>query len=168
MTGDVYYHVFEAGGGFMAALADPRGLRRLILPQVSAAAARAALAAPPGARAAPSRFEALTAALERYFKGEEPVDLDLTLNIEAGTPFQRRVWKTLRDIPYGETWNYGRVAALVSRPGGARAVGQAVGRNPLPILVPCHRVVGASGLGGFSGGLEMKRRLLALEAGARR
>lgn len=81
-----------------------------------------------------------------------------------GTPFQQRVWRALLDIPYGETRTYGEVAASLGRPTAARAVGLANGRNPIPIIIPCHRVIGADGsLTGFGGGLALKRRLLALE-----
>lgn len=81
-----------------------------------------------------------------------------------GTHFQCEVWKALFGIPYGETRTYGEIARAVGRPGAARAVGAAAGRNPLPVIVPCHRLIAAGGaLGGFSGGLELKRKLLALE-----
>ncbi len=81
-----------------------------------------------------------------------------------GTPFQRSVWEALRTIPYGETRTYGQIAALIGHPRAARAVGMANHRNPLCLVVPCHRVVGAGGgLTGYAGGLEIKRRLLALE-----
>lgn len=82
----------------------------------------------------------------------------------SGTPFQKKVWEALCGIPYGETRSYGEIAKLVGSPKGARAVGMACGRNPIMILVPCHRVVGSSGkLVGFGGGLPMKEHLLALE-----
>lgn len=82
----------------------------------------------------------------------------------SGTPFQEKVWEALRGIPYGETRSYGEIAAQAGSPGGARAVGAACGRNPIMILVPCHRVVGSGGkLVGFGGGLPMKEYLLALE-----
>lgn len=88
------------------------------------------------------------------------VPLDL-----LGTPFQCAVWQALRDIPYGETWTYGELAQRLGRPRAVRAVGSANGANPVPILVPCHRVVAAGAkLGGYSGGLDIKRRLLALES----
>ena len=83
----------------------------------------------------------------------------------AGTDFQRTVWRALQRIPYGETRTYGEIAEAVGRPGAARAVGTANHRNPVPIIIPCHRVVGANGqLCGFGGGLDVKRRLLELEA----
>ena len=84
--------------------------------------------------------------------------------ISAGTSFQRRVWAALTDIPYGEVTTYGELAARLGVPGGARAVGLANGRNPVSILVPCHRVLGASGdLTGYGGGMDRKRLLLDLE-----
>ena len=83
----------------------------------------------------------------------------------AGTDFQRTVWRALQRIPYGETRTYGEIAEAAGRPGAARAVGTANHRNPLPIIIPCHRVVGANGqLCGFGGGLDVKRQLLELEA----
>ncbi len=85
----------------------------------------------------------------------------------SGTPFQLAVWEVLRRIPYGETVPYGEVAARLGRPGAARAVGRATARNPLPVVVPCHRVIGSDGaLTGYAGGLGVKRTLLALEAGS--
>jgi methylated-DNA-[protein]-cysteine S-methyltransferase len=86
-----------------------------------------------------------------------------------GTVFQRRVWEALGQIPHGDTHTYAALARAIGRPTASRAVGAANGRNPLPIFIPCHRVVGAGGaLTGFSGGLEIKRRLLALEAAHQR
>jgi O-6-methylguanine DNA methyltransferase len=83
-----------------------------------------------------------------------------------GTPFQLRVWAALDDIPFGETISYGELARRVGAPGAARAVGLANGRNPVPIVVPCHRVIGANGtLTGYGGGLDRKRWLLGLESG---
>ncbi|GGP38122.1 methylated-DNA--[protein]-cysteine S-methyltransferase [Streptomyces abikoensis] len=100
--------------------------------------------------------------LTAYFAGER-TGFDLPLRLE-GTPFQRRVWEELRRIPYGRTVSYGELAERLGAPGAARAVGLANGKNPVGIIVPCHRVVGASGdLTGYGGGLERKRRLLAHE-----
>jgi methylated-DNA-[protein]-cysteine S-methyltransferase len=101
------------------------------------------------------------AQLQEYARGERR-DFDLELDLE-GTEFELRVWNALRAIPWGRTRTYGEIAQALGEPGSARAVGRANGRNPLPILVPCHRVVSGQGLGGFSGGLEWKQRLLALE-----
>ena len=100
--------------------------------------------------------------LQAYFTGELRA-FDLPLKME-GTPFQRSVWRALQDIPYGETISYGELARRVGTPKGARAVGLANGSNPIPIVVPCHRVIGADGrLTGFGGGLKTKEMLLSLE-----
>ena len=100
-----------------------------------------------------------------YFGGERRA-FDLPLDL-AGTPFQRRAWLALAAVPYGTTRSYGEQARLLGAPGAARAVGAANGRNPLPIVLPCHRLVGADGsLTGYGGGLEIKRALLDLEAGS--
>lgn len=100
--------------------------------------------------------------LRAYFAGElTEFDLDLE---PVGTEFQRRVWTALRTIPYGETRSYGQIAEQIGSPGASRAVGLANGRNPIGIIVPCHRVIGSSGgLTGYGGGLDRKRALLALE-----
>jgi methylated-DNA-[protein]-cysteine S-methyltransferase len=100
--------------------------------------------------------------LEEYFAGARR-DFDLPMRF-AGTDFQRLVWKHLTDIRYGETLSYGELARRIGNPNASRAVGLANGRNPIPILVPCHRVIGADGsLTGYGGGLERKRWLLAHE-----
>lgn len=100
--------------------------------------------------------------LNEYFSGDRR-EFDLPLRPE-GTDFQRRVWSALLQIPYGETWSYLQLAQFVGSPRGSRAVGLANGRNPIPIVVPCHRVVGSNGsLTGYGGGMERKRILLALE-----
>ncbi|EGX55645.1 methylated-DNA-protein-cysteine methyltransferase [Streptomyces zinciresistens K42] len=102
--------------------------------------------------------------LESYFAGQlKEFTLELRL---AGTPFQRSVWERLRAIPYGETRSYGQLADALGNSGASRAVGLANGRNPIGIIVPCHRVVGAGGgLTGYGGGLERKQRLLDFESG---
>ena len=110
--------------------------------------------------------ESLTRPLRDYLAGDlgalDAIDPEL-----GGTPFQRRVWAALREIPPGETRSYGALAARLGRPGASRAVGLANARNPVAIVVPCHRVVGADGsLTGYAGGLERKRWLLAHEAAA--
>lgn len=103
--------------------------------------------------------------LEAYF-ARELTHFDLPLHLE-GTPFQRRVWDRLRHIPYGETRTYGELADELGNRGASRAVGLANGKNPIGIIVPCHRVIGSSGsLVGYGGGLERKQRLLAFELGA--
>lgn len=110
----------------------------------------------------PAPVEAAVGQLEEYFRGRRR-DFDLPLRLE-GTPFQRAVWTFLLTIPYGRAYTYKEVAEAVGKPSAARAVGGAVGKNPISIVVPCHRVVAASGrLGGYGGGLDVKRFLLQLE-----
>jgi methylated-DNA-[protein]-cysteine S-methyltransferase len=107
---------------------------------------------------------ALREQLTDYFAGElTRFDVPLTMH---GTPFQRRVWLALQEIPYGSTWSYGQLADHIGQPGASRAVGLANGRNPIGIVVPCHRVGGSTGkLVGYGGGLARKRLLLELESG---
>jgi methylated-DNA-[protein]-cysteine S-methyltransferase len=106
----------------------------------------------------------ISAQLEAYFKGSlKTFDLPLDPLLPEG--FSRRAVLALADIPYGATWSYGQLATHIGKPSAARAVGGAMGRNPLPLLLPCHRVVASGGgIGGFTGGLAIKRALLALEA----
>ncbi|WP_030900513.1 methylated-DNA--[protein]-cysteine S-methyltransferase [Streptomyces sp. NRRL F-5126] len=108
-------------------------------------------------------FPDVIAQLDAYFRGELR-EFDLPLHM-AGTEFQRLVWGALLTIPYGETRSYGDLAQAIGRPGASRAVGLANGKNPISIVVPCHRVIGADGsLTGYGGGLANKQRLLALES----
>jgi methylated-DNA-[protein]-cysteine S-methyltransferase len=105
--------------------------------------------------------------LRHYFAGA-PTGFDLPVSVNRGTDFEQAVWKALAAIPYGEMRTYGQIAADVGEPDAARAVGTACNRNPLPIVVPCHRVVGADGkLVGFGGGVWRKKILLELEAKVR-
>jgi methylated-DNA-[protein]-cysteine S-methyltransferase len=104
--------------------------------------------------------------LASYFAGHK-VDFPDRLDLSAAYDFQREVWEATRLIPYGETRSYSWVAAQIEKPKAVRAVGQALGRNPLPVIIPCHRVLASDGaLGGFGGGLVMKRFLLNLEKSA--
>ena len=120
--------------------------------------------APGGSAAATDGFAEATRQLREYFDGERH-DFDLEL-APRGTPFQQRVWAALRTIPYGRTKSYGQLAREIGLPHMTRAVGSATGRNPLSIVIPCHRLVGADGsLTGYAGGLPRKRYLLDLEAG---
>ncbi len=118
-----------------------------------------ALTEPAGADQA---TQAARAALQRYFAGDAAA-YEGPLSLQ-GTPFQRSVWRVLQAIPRGVTTSYGKLAAEIGRPTATRAVGAAVGANPISILIPCHRVIGANGaLTGFAGGLDRKQKLLALE-----
>ncbi|MER7951449.1 methylated-DNA--[protein]-cysteine S-methyltransferase [Streptomyces sp. NPDC096079] len=112
----------------------------------------------------PRPFDEAIRQLDAYFAGELTA-FDLPLNL-IGTPFQLRVWEQLLRIPYGETRTYGELAEELGNPGASRAVGLANGKNPVSIIVPCHRVIGAGGgLTGYGGGLDRKQRLLAFESG---
>jgi methylated-DNA-[protein]-cysteine S-methyltransferase len=149
------WDVYESPLGPLTLRAGPRGLTGLAFP--GRASGLAEDARDTGALAAAA------AQLEAYFAGERRA-FDLPLDL-AGTPFRRRVWAELQRIPYGETVSYTELAERVGRPDIVRAVGAAVGRTPVPIVVPCHRVVGADGsLTGYGGGLQRKRALLDLEA----
>ncbi|MFF5971029.1 methylated-DNA--[protein]-cysteine S-methyltransferase [Streptomyces sp. NPDC012769] len=113
----------------------------------------------------PRPFAEAVRQLDAYFAGEL-TEFELPLKL-IGTPFQLRVWEQLRLIPYGETRTYGELAEALGNPGASRAVGLANGKNPVSIVVPCHRVIGTSGsLTGYGGGLDRKKRLLAFESGS--
>ncbi len=128
-------------------------------------AAHAAGAVPPDAREDEGAFTEVRAQLEDYFDGER-TSFDLPI-APFGTDFQRRVWRALTAIPYGTTTTYGAIARSIGEPSAVRAVGAANGKNPLSIVVPCHRVIGKDGtLTGYAGGLPNKRRLLELETAA--
>src|SRR5215211_1552021 len=148
------WDVYESPLGPLTLFTGPRGLSGLAFPGRT-------LALDERDRD-PTALAHLAAQLEAYFAGERRA-FDLPLDL-AGTPFQRRVWAELRQIPYGATVSYSELAERVGRPDVVRAVAAAVGRTPVPIVVPCHRVVGADGsLTGYGGGLQRKRALLDLE-----
>jgi methylated-DNA-[protein]-cysteine S-methyltransferase len=111
-----------------------------------------------------ARLRAVVGELRSYFAGELTA-FTVPLSVRRGSDFERAVWREMSQIPYGGMRTYGEVAAAVGEPGAARAVGVACNRNPIPVIVPCHRIVGAGGkLVGFGGGLPRKRHLLELEA----
>ena len=119
---------------------------------------------PPGSRRDDAVFAEVSTQLDEYFAGER-TSFDVPMTLE-GTDFQRRVWAQLCAIPYGETISYGELARRVGSPKASRAVGSANGRNPVAVIVPCHRVIAADGsLGGYGGGLDRKVHLLGLEQG---
>lgn len=128
-----------------------------------AVAARVAAAISPRVLRAPARLDPVRRELEEYFAGRR-ARFSTTVDLRLATPFGQRVLRALGAVPYGMTTTYGALASRMGRPGAARAVGHALGANPICVIVPCHRVVGASGaLTGYAGGLEIKRRLLDLE-----
>jgi methylated-DNA-[protein]-cysteine S-methyltransferase len=152
----MYYTCMESPVGPLVLAGDQDGLRRIEFPN------RHELK--PEWRQDPSQFGDVVRQLEAYFAGELR-DFDLPLRME-GTPFQLIVWRELQAIPYGETITYGELARRIDNPKGSRAVGLANGANPIPIVVPCHRVIGSNGkLTGFGGGLDTKEKLLTLERG---
>jgi methylated-DNA-[protein]-cysteine S-methyltransferase len=111
-----------------------------------------------------SDWRGLASRLQRYYAGQPVTFEDLPLDLDGMTSFSRSVMLAVRAIPHGQVRSYGQVAASVGRPGAARAVGAVMARNPVCVVVPCHRVVGSDGaLTGFGGGLPLKRRMLELE-----
>lgn len=153
----IRYYLIDSPIGALTAAADDTGLRWLLFPQNRHEPLRA------GWQRDASPFAELRAQLAAYFAGELR-DFDLPL-APQGTPFQQSVWTALRAIPYGETRSYRDLAHSIGNSKAVRAVGLANGRNPLPIIVPCHRVIGADGsMTGFGGGIDTKRFLLDLEA----
>jgi len=167
MTGELKYITFNTDMGWIGILGSAKGLLGTTLPQRSTQEVRQLL----GDRVncaiwSPRLFEDLMERLRIYFDGHKATFPD-ELDLSRATAFQREVWGITGLIPYGETRSYTWVAEQIKKPGAVRAVGQALGRNPLPIIVPCHRVVNSDGkLGGYNGGVEMKRYLLFLEASA--
>jgi len=160
------YRILETPFGWAAFVAGPHGLKRIYLPQKSLSALRAQIRHEhAGAAEDAALLPELADALAAYFDGR-PATFDVPIDWgDAGT-FMRRVWAACRRIPYGMTVSYGELAGKIGKPGAARAVGMAMAHNPVPIVVPCHRVLrGDGGLGGFSAhdGVSLKRRLLALE-----
>jgi methylated-DNA-[protein]-cysteine S-methyltransferase len=158
------YIRFNTDMGWVAIVGSERWLVSISLPHSSAQGALESLDEDiKYTTSSPNKFKDLIKRLKAYFSGHKilfPDELDLS----AATQFQREVWQAARLIPYGETRSYGWLAEKVGKSGAARAVGQALGKNRLPIIIPCHRVIGSNGsLGGFSGGLEIKKRLLHLE-----
>ncbi|MDY6912450.1 MAG: methylated-DNA--[protein]-cysteine S-methyltransferase [Chloroflexota bacterium] len=159
------YTVFDTEFGWMAIVGSELGLCKLTLPQPAADKALTLIADyMTKAVAGTSSFRDLIERLELYFRGDY-IDFPDDLDLRGSTAFQRDVWELTCSIPYGKTRTYKWVATEMGRPGSLRAVGQALARNPLPIIIPCHRVIGSSGsIGGFSGGLDMKKRLITLES----
>jgi len=156
----VYLQLTTELGEFRAAYSE-RGLAQLHFPSDE----RAAIGAPTATISAQiQRWHRLTShAVLRILAGRAPKDLP-PLDLSGGTEFQRRVWRAMTDIPFGQTRSYGEIARAIGKPQAVRAVGGACGANPIPVLVPCHRVLAAHGkIGGFSSGLDWKRTLLARE-----
>jgi methylated-DNA-[protein]-cysteine S-methyltransferase len=154
----MFYDYFETGLiGTLTLVGDEEGLRRVVFPEE-----KILMIIQSRWNRKPEFFAAVKAQLRAYFKGElKEFDLPLA---PMGTPFQLKVWQALRTIPYGELVSYKTLAEAIGNPKAARAVGGANGKNPIPIIVPCHRCIGSDGsLTGFGGGLDTKKRLIDLE-----
>ena len=162
---EVAYRTLESPLGTLLVAGTPRGLLRVALPCESPQQVLAALAESVGPRIllAPRSLDRAARELDRYFAGElQSFSIDLDLRLAWG--FRRAALERLREVPYGQTISYSALAGACGRPRAARAVGSACARNPLPIVIPCHRVLRSDGsLGGYAGGLETKRALLSLE-----
>ncbi|MFN2289578.1 MAG: methylated-DNA--[protein]-cysteine S-methyltransferase [Anaerolineae bacterium] len=166
---EIGVEVCQLDWGWIGFAWSEQGLLGITLPQPTEAKARQQLSQPHGA-SQPSGLDvaAFTNKLRRYFAGEA-VAFDEPLDPRVGTAFQKRVWHLTRAIPRGETRSYGELAREAGSPRATRAVGQAMARNPWPVVVPCHRVVGQAGnLTGFGGGLAMKERMLRMEGALER
>jgi methylated-DNA-[protein]-cysteine S-methyltransferase len=168
MAGELKYLISNTSMGWVGVLGSNSGLLCTTLPQPSAQEAERLLGdRVKDATWSNSFFADLMKRLRSYFAGQRATFPD-ELDLSPATAFQRKVWQITRLIPYGETRSYSWVAEQLGKAGAGRAVGQALARNPLPIIIPCHRVVASDGkLGGFSGGEGMKSSLLRLEAGHR-
>jgi O-6-methylguanine DNA methyltransferase len=172
--------IFKTRMGWVGVAATGRGVRAIVLPKPNRRAAERELSRVLSESPSPfpsplegegkgegevarRHLKAARATITAYLEGQTR-DLDLPIDLDGQTPFQKRVWEALQRIPYGRVRSYGWVARKIGKPRAARAVGAACGANPVPLVVPCHRVVAADGsLGGFSGGLTNKKRLLKLE-----
>ena len=155
------YTIIPSPIGRLLLVGDGRALHRLDMQE-----GRRPVAIRPSWQRDETAFGDVTMQLGEYFRGaRRAFDLELEL---AGNPFELRVWRALREIPHGETASYKQIAQSIGQPDAARAVGLANARNPIAVIVPCHRVIGANGtLTGYGGGLGRKRFLLDLEAGVR-
>lgn len=164
---DIAYDVVDTPVGPLVAAVTPRGLVQLSYEQfrggLDEILERLSARVSPRILQRPDTVEPVRRELDEYFGGRRQrfdVPLDWTLT----TPFQRRILRATAAIPFGQTRSYGEIAAAAGRPGSARAAGTALGRNPIPVIVPCHRVLrGGGALGGYTGGLDRKRTLLEAE-----
>jgi len=165
LAGELRYLIADTERGWVGISGSHSGLRQTTLPCPGAEEAERRLGdGVKKANLSESPFAGLVERLKSYLAGKR-ADFPDELDLSTATPFQRRVWQLTRLIPYGETRSYGWIAEKLGKAGAGRAVGQALAKNPLPIVIPCHRVVAGDGnLSGYSGGIEMKRYLLRREA----
>jgi len=162
-----YYDILQTPVGWCAVVAARGGVQRVFLAEPDRARVRKAVVRQfPGSRADAGACRDAIAFLTRYFTRGADARPPVAMDPGPATPFRRAVWDEAALIPFGQVRSYGWMALRLGRPGAARAVGSALGANPLPLIIPCHRVVcGSGGLGGFSatGGVAVKRRLLEHE-----
>ncbi len=160
------YTVFDTKFGWIAIVASEQGLCKLTLPQPATDKALTLIGdLLPKSVANAASFRDLILRIGSYFEGEN-VEFRDPLDLRTSTAFQQEVWQATCTVPYGETQTYGWIAQQLGRPKSGQAVGKALACNPLPIVIPCHRIVGSArgSLGGFRGGMELKKQLLHLEA----
>jgi methylated-DNA-[protein]-cysteine S-methyltransferase len=174
MRRDQQVDVFKTSLGWAGIALSDQGIRGIILPKKNKKAVERELVCPEFGVMSKGKssggikvlLKQSVLILQRYFAGE-CVSFDLPLDLRYFTAFQQAVWRAAAEIPYGETRSYGWIAKRINNPRAVRAVGQALGTNPVPIIIPCHRVISAAGtLGGFSGGIGLKKKLLDMEAKA--
>lgn len=159
------HDLFHTSWGWVGAAFTPRGLRRLLLPRLDRATVAHALGLPSEGRLV--AWPVLRRMVREYFAGRGPCP-DVPTDLSPAGEFTCRVLDRARAIPWGAVLTYGELARRAGSPRAARAAGQVMARNPVPLVIPCHRVVAASGPGGYAGGLELKARLLSLESAAPR
>ena len=165
----IYYSILSSPLGKIGIAATRHGICRISLNETSLASFRDKILKDSSGTLIPNGipngkfFKTLAPKMRRYFSGRR-LESQNSIDLLGGTPFQQRVWRALQSIPYGQTRSYRSIAESIGHPKSSRAVGSACGRNPIPILIPCHRVVRHDGrLGGFTGGIHLKRYLLTLE-----
>jgi methylated-DNA-[protein]-cysteine S-methyltransferase len=164
LSQELFYSIFHTSAGWIGIINSENGLKRVTLPQPTEEDARRELGRDVlQAKPSAGQLKSVIDLFRAYYSGK-PVDFYEKLDFSGATPFQRSVWEATRQIPYGETRSYRWVAEMTGRAKAARAVGQALGKNPLLVVVPCHRVVESNGgMGGFGGGIEVKKQLLEME-----
>ena len=168
----LFYDIFETPHGWVGILASELGIRRTTLPEPSIEACQEKLGSDiDAAERTPDKFVELRRKIERFLDGEDTDFGDVPIDVDDASPFLRAAWQACRTIPPGETRPYRWLASAAGRPNAPRAAGQAMARNRLPFLIPCHRVIASDGsLGGYGSGktrLDLKKRLLEMEATSR-